>query len=174
MSKSAVRMARKALGGCPKLTADVHSRSHLILGAVPSVGRSQNSPDSVPTARQAAALLPIDADLADAAYNAEHNHRRCRWELGFRDTMIPLNPRNVGRRWPKVPHRPAMRRGSMRETYHQRWDAGSGFSQHKRRLGATLTARSDAAQRRELALRALTPQPHARRSSGLGLSAEHP
>src|SRR3954463_5937725 len=32
----------------------------------------------------------------------------------------------------------------------------SGFSQHKRRLGSALTARSTAAQRRELALRVLT------------------
>ena len=106
--------------------------------------------------RQAAALLPLDTALADAAYDAEHNHRLCREDLGIRDTAIPLNPRNTGRRWPKAPYRRAMRRRFPRDLYHQRWHAESGFSQHKRRLGSGLTARGDAAQRRELVLRVLT------------------
>ena len=140
----------------PKLTAVVHAHSHLILGAVPGVGPGQDSPDFVPAVRQAAALLPIHAVLADAAYDAEHNHRRCREELGVRDAAIPLNPRNTGRRWPRAPYRRAMRRRSPRETYHQRWHAESGFSQHERRLGSALTARGDAAQGRELVLRVVT------------------
>jgi len=140
----------------PKLTAVVHAHSHLILGAVPGIGPSQDSPDFTPAMRQAADLLAIDTTLADAGYDAEHNHRLCREELGIRDTVIPLKPRNTGRRWPKAPHRRAMRRQFLSETYHQRWHAESGFSQHKRRLGSALTARSDAAQQRELVLRALT------------------
>src|SRR5215213_8363179 len=106
--------------------------------------------------RQAAALLALDTALADAGYDAEHNHRLCREELGMRRSVIALNPRNTGRRWPKTPYRRAMRRRFPRALYHQRWHAESGFSQHKRRLGSALTARSTAAQRRELALRVLT------------------
>ena len=41
-------------------------------------------------------------------------------------------------------------------TYHQRWHAESGFSQHKRRLGSALTARRNASQAREIVLRVLT------------------
>jgi len=140
----------------PKLTAVVHTRSHLILGAVTGTGPTQDSPDFAPAMRQAAALVALDTALADAGYDAEHNHRLCREELGMRRSVIALNPRNTGRRWPKTPYRRAMRRRFPRALYHQRWHAESGFSQHKRRLGSALTARSTAAQRRELALRVLT------------------
>jgi transposase len=140
----------------PKLTAVVHTHSHLILGAVPSVGPSQDSPDFAPAVRQATALLAFEAALADAAYDAEHNHRLCREECGMRRSVIALNSRNAGRRWPKTPHRRAMRRHFPRALYHQRWHAESGFSQHKRRLGSALSARSGAAQAREIILRVLT------------------
>jgi transposase len=49
-----------------------------------------------------------------------------------------------------------MRQRFPKALYNQRWHAESGFSQHKRRLGSALTARSDASQARELVLRALT------------------
>ena len=140
----------------PKLTAVVHARSHLILGAVPGVGPSQDSPDFAPAMRQAAEHVAIDTALADAGYDAEHNHRLCREELGVRRTVIRLNRRNTGRRWPKTPYRRAMRERFERKLYNQRWHAESGFSQHKRRLGSALTARRDAAQRRELVLRVVT------------------
>ena len=145
----------------PKLTAVVHTRSHLIFGAVPGVGPSQDSPDFRPAMRQAARLVAIDTALADAGYDAEHNHRLCREELcreelGVRRTVIRLNRRNTGRRWPKAPYRRAMRRRFPRALYQQRWHAESGFSQHKRRLGSALTARHDAAQERELVLRVVT------------------
>ena len=105
--------------------------------------------------RQAADLLALDTALADAGYDAEHNHRLCREEPGVRRSVIALNPRNTGRRWPKTPYRRAMRRRFPRALYHQRWHAESGFSQFKRRLGSALTARSTAAQARELVLRVL-------------------
>jgi transposase len=140
----------------PKLTAVVHTRSHLILGAVTGVGPSQDSPDFAPAMRQAADLVAIDAVLADAGYDAEHNHRLCREELSVQRTVIRLNRRDTGRRWPETPYRRAMRRRFERELYNQRWHAESGFSQHKRRLGSALTARRDEAQARELALRVVT------------------
>jgi hypothetical protein len=140
----------------PKLTAVVHAHSHLILGAVPGVGPSQDSPDFTPAMRQAARLIQIDTALGDAGYDAEHNHRLCREDLGVRQTVIRLNRRNTGRRWPKTPYRRAMRRGFPKTLYDQRWHAESGFSQHKRRLGSALTTRGNEAQARELALRVLT------------------
>ena len=73
----------------------------------------------------------------------------------MRRSVIALNPRNTGRRWPKTPYRRAMRRRFPRALYHQRWHAESGFSQFKRRLGSALTTRSTDAQARELVLRVL-------------------
>jgi hypothetical protein len=140
----------------PKLTAVVHAHSHLILGAVPGVGPSQGPPDFTPAMRQAATLVRIDTALDDAGYDAEHNHRLCRENLGIRQTVIRLNRRNTGRRWPKTPYRRAMRHRFPKTTYNQRPHAESGFSQHKRRLGSALTARGDASQARELILRVLT------------------
>jgi hypothetical protein len=140
----------------PKLTVVMHTHSHLILGAVPGVGPSQDSPDFAPAIQQAAGLLAIDTVLGDAGYDAEHNHRLCREELGVRQTVIRLNRRNTGRRWPKTAYRRSMRKSFPHSLYHQRWHAESGFSQHKRRLGSALTARHDDAQERELVLRVLT------------------
>ena len=136
----------------PKLTAVVHTRSHLILGAVTGTGPTQDSPDFAPAVRQAAGLLALDTALADAGYDAEHNHRLCREELGMRRSVIALDRRNTGRRWPKTPYRRAMRKRFPRALYNQRWHAESGFSQHKRRLGSALTTRRGDAQRREPAL----------------------
>jgi hypothetical protein len=140
----------------PKLTAVVDSGSHLIAGAVPGVGPSQDSPDFAPAVRQAAELVAFDTVLADAGYDAEHDHRLCREDLGVRQVVIPLNPRNTGDRWPAAPYRRARRLDFPDRTCRQRWHAGSAFSQHERRLGSALTARAAAAQQRELVLRVLT------------------
>lgn len=140
----------------PKLTAVVHTDSHLIFGAVTGVGPTQDSPDFTPAMRQAAALLPIDTALADAGYDAEHNHRLCREELGVRRTVIKLNPRNMGRRWPRTAYRREMRQSFPKALYHQRWHAESAFSRHKLRLGSALAARRTLSQQRELVLRVLT------------------
>jgi transposase len=96
--------------------------------------------------------------LADAGYDAEHNHRLCREELGVTRSIIALNRRNTGRRWP-TPYRRALRHRFPRVLYHQRWHIEGGFSQHRRRRGSALTARGHQAQRRELILRVLTHNP---------------
>lgn len=101
-------------------------------------------------------LMAFDTALADAGYDAEHNHRLCRDELGLRQTVIPLNPRNAGDRLPSGVYRRALWTDFPATLYHQRWHAESVFSQHKRRLGSALTARGEAAQQRELVLRVIT------------------
>ena len=140
----------------PKLTAILHIHSHLIIGAVTGVGPSQDSPDFAPAMRQAAALVTLSTVLANAGYDAEHNHCLCRGELGIEHSIIALNRRNTGRRWPKTPCRRALRQHFPYALYHQRWHIESGFSQHKRRLGSALTARRHQAQRRKLILRVIT------------------
>ena len=140
----------------PKLTAVVHTASHLIVGAVPGTGLSQDSPDFAPAMRQAAELISFDTALADAGYDAEHNHHLCREELGLRQSVIALNPRNAGQRPPTTPYRHALWQDFPSATYHQRWHVESTFSQHKRRLGSALSARRSSAQHHELVLRVLT------------------
>ncbi|MFC4170249.1 transposase [Teichococcus aestuarii] len=75
---------------------------------------------------------------------------------GIGRSIIALNRRNTGRRWPKTLCRHALRQHFPRPIYNQRWRIENGFSQHKRRLGSALTARGHQAQRRELVLRVLT------------------
>lgn len=147
--------SRRRRRAWPKLTAVIETHAHLILGAVTGLGPTQDSPDFTPAMRQAAALLPIETSLADAGYDAEHNHRLCREELGVEHSVIKLNPRNTGRRWPRTPYRREMRRHFPKPLYHQRWHAESTFSQHKRRLGSALTARTLHSQPREIVLRVL-------------------
>ena len=140
----------------PKLTAVFDIASHFIVSAVATTGPSQDSAQFAPAVRQAAAVLALARLLADAAYDAEHNHALCRERLGIRRTVIALNPRGTGRRWPRTRYRRQMKRRWCRRLYGQRWQAESGFSRHKRRLGAALTARRPLARRRELLLRVLT------------------
>jgi hypothetical protein len=124
--------------------------------AVNGLGPSQDSPGFAPALRQATALVTLSTVLADAGHDAEHNHRLCCDELGIERSIIALNPRNTGRRWPKTPDRRTLHKHFPQALYHQRWHIESGFSQHKRRLGSALRARGHQAQQRELILRVLT------------------
>jgi hypothetical protein len=49
-----------------------------------------------------------------------------------------------------------MRKRFFKRKYGQRWQAESGFSRHKRRLGSALTTRNETTQRCEMLLRVLT------------------
>jgi hypothetical protein len=140
----------------PQLTAVYPTATHLIGGAVVGRGPSQDSPEFTPAMRQASAHPRADRVLGDKASDAEHNHRPCREELGIRSTLIPINKRNTGRKWPKTKYRRQMRGRFFKRKYGQRWQAESGFSRHKRRLGSALTTCDDATQRREMLLRVPT------------------
>ena len=92
------------------------------------------------------------------------NHRYCREDLGARSTVIPINRRNQGRKWPKTRYwRQMVRRfrkkprGSRHQrVYGQRWQAERAFARHQRRLGAALRGKSDASRARECYLRVRT------------------
>jgi hypothetical protein len=148
----------------PKLTAVLETGSHLFLAAHVSRGPSQDSPQFKPTVRAAAGRCPIDTLLADGAFDAEHNHVLARRRLGIRSTVIPLNRRNTGRKWPKTTYRRQMvkrfrrkPRGSRHRRVHgQRWQIESGFSRSKRLLGSALRARRWPNQKREILTRVLT------------------
>jgi hypothetical protein len=147
-----------------KLTVACDTASHFFAGATVSTGPSNDSPQLRPVMTQASLVITWDRVLADAAFDAEEHHRYCREELGVRSTVIPLNRRGRGRRWPKSRYRRQMvkrfrtkpRGSGHRRVYGQRWQAESAFSRHKRRLGSSLGGRSDAARERECRLRVLT------------------
>ena len=140
----------------PKLSLACHTRSHLIAAAVVTDGPSQDSPQFPAVMRQAAPLAGWRRVLADAAYDGEHNHRLCREGLGIPETVIALNPRNAGRRWPRTPYRRAMRQHFPKAAYDQRWQVESAIARHKRRLGPGLRARSPTSQADECLLRVVT------------------
>ena len=137
------------------LTAVGHVGSHLIAAAVASRGPTNDSPLLAPAMRQAAHHIQFDVLLADRGYDAEHNHRLCREELGIRKTAIPINPRGTGRRWPKSRYRRKMRQAFPAKAYRQRRHAESIFSALKRTLGSALRARGPQAQARECLWRVL-------------------
>jgi hypothetical protein len=147
-----------------KLTVAVDTRTHFLAGATVATGPSNDSPQFRPVLAQASLVVTWDRVLADAAFDSEERHRYGREDLGVRSTVIPLNPRGRGRKWPKTTYRRQMVKGFRQKpkgsryqrVYGQRWQAESAFSRHKRRLGSALGARSDEARERECQLRVLT------------------
>jgi hypothetical protein len=147
-----------------KLTVACETRSHFLTGATVSLGPANDAPSFRPVMAQSALAVRYDRVLADCAFDSEGSHRYCREGLGVRSTVIPLNRRNRGRKWPKSRYRRQMVRrfrkrpkGSRhRRVYGQRWQAESAFSRHKRLLGSALRGRSDGSRERECYLRVLT------------------
>ena len=140
----------------PKLSAVVHTASHLIVGAVPTWGPSNDAPLLPEVLAQAVALLRFSAAVADAGFDSELNHRLSREDFGVQETAIPLNPRTTGQKGPRTPYRRQMYEAFPTSLYQERRQVESTFSQQKRRLGSALTTRSPAAQEREMILRVLT------------------
>jgi transposase len=146
------------------LTVACDTKSHFLTGATVSLGPANDSPQFRPVMAQAALGVSYDRVLGDAAFDSEESHRYCREDLAVRSTVIPLNRRNQGRKWPKTRYRRQMVRrfrkrpkGSRyRRVYGQRWQAESAFSRHKRLLGAALRGKSDASREQECYLRVLT------------------
>jgi hypothetical protein len=147
-----------------KLTVAADTASHFLAGAAVSTGPSNDSPQFTPVMAQASLVVNWDQVLADAAFDSEEHHRYAREDLGVRATVIPINRRGQGRKWPKTTYRRQMvkrfrkkPKGSRyKRVYGQRWQVESAFSRHKRRLGSALGGRSDASRERECCLRVLT------------------
>jgi hypothetical protein len=119
-----------------KLTVACDTQSHFFAGATVVAGPSNDSPQLPPVMVQASLAVVWDRVLADAAFDSEEHHRYCREELGVRSTIIPLNHRGQGRKWPKTQYRRQMvkrfrkkPKGSKhRRVFGQRWQAESAFS----------------------------------------------
>ena len=139
----------------PKLTVVCHNATHLLAGAVATRGPSNDSPQFPEAVRQGSRNVSFDRLLADAGYDAEHNHALCRQELGIRSTVIAINERGANAP-PSGRYRAQMARRFHRRIYGQRWQVESAISQNKRLLGPAVRAIGDDAQARECLLRVLT------------------
>jgi len=140
-----------------KLEAAFDCQSHLLLAALVGRGPRPDTDRFVPLLDTALANVRIAAALADAGYDSEANHRHAREVRGVRSFI----PATIGRPSPKPPAGPYRRRMRQRldkdyGRYGQRWQAETGFSMFKRRLGAVVHARTYWNQCRELLLKAIT------------------
>jgi hypothetical protein len=92
--------------------------------------------------------------LADAGYDAEWIHVRCRENWGVESLIVPNGQRADGQRngrW-----RPLMSAQHMRERgYGKRWAVESFFSAFKRTMGSALSTRTPGTQLAEAAIRLL-------------------
>jgi len=139
-----------------KLTVVCHHQSHLIAGALVSVGPSNDNPYLSAVVRQAVQHLSIDRLLADAGYDSETNHKLCREDLGIRSTVIPVNNRNTKTGMTTGHYRNQMKYSFPKREFHQRWQVESVFSRIKRRLGYALRAHKEESREIECQFRVLT------------------
>jgi Transposase DDE domain len=140
-----------------KLEASVDCSSHLFLAVLVGRGPRVDVDRFVPLLEATLEQARVDAVLADAGYDSEPNHRHAREQRGVRSFM----PASIGRPTAKLPRGRHRRRMKQRLNkrygrYGQRWQAETGFSMLKRRLGSTVNGRSYWSQCRELLLLAIT------------------
>ena len=140
-----------------KLEASFDCATHLMLAALVGRGPRVDTDRFVPLLDATLANVRIDVALADAGYDSEPNHRYAREARGVRSFI----PATAGRPTTKPPtgrYRRQMKQRLDKDygRYGQRWQAETGFSMFKRRLGAAVRARRYWSQCRELLLMAIT------------------
>jgi hypothetical protein len=140
-----------------KLEAAFDCHSHLMLAALAGRGPRVDVDRFVPLLDATLANVGVEDALADAGYDSEANHRHAREVRRIRSFI----PAAIGRPTAKPPAGYYRRRMKQRlnkdyGAYGQRWQAETGFSMFKRRLGATVNGRSYWSQCRELLLMAIT------------------
>ena len=140
----------------PKINAIIHAQSHLIVSAIIDEGPSHDSPALPGLLKQASRRLHFDILLADSGYDSEEHHRLARQDYKIRSSVIALNPRNQGRRWPMTKYRRQMKRRFPRHVYNRRSQVESVWSRKKRRLGWVLSSKSKEAQELECQNKVLT------------------
>jgi hypothetical protein len=137
-----------------KLSAIVLCGSLFPLAVVLDRGPSNDRVQAPALLDQAQALGRPTQLLADAGYDAEWIHARCREQWKVESLIVPNGQRADGQRngrW-----RALMSAEHMRQRgYGKRWAVESFFSAFKRTMGGALTARKSATQLAEAAIRVL-------------------
>jgi transposase len=140
-----------------KLESAFDCRTHLMIGVLASRGPRVDTDRFVPLLDATLGNVRVKTALADAGYDSEANHVYARQAKNVR-TFIPAK---IGRPTSKPPsgrHRRRMKKRLNKRygRYGQRWQAESGFSMFKRRIGSVVNARSYWTQCEELLLKAIT------------------
>lgn len=151
-AKQKVRYSRFA-----KLEAGFECDTHILIAAIPRRGPAVDTDRFVPLLAKALGRVKIDTALADAGYDSEGNHEFARQRRGVRSVI----PATAGRPTTKPPtgrYRRLMKRRLNKAycRYGQRWQAESGISMLKRRLGSVVAGHTYGSQCRDLLLLALT------------------
>jgi hypothetical protein len=151
-AKQTVRYSRYA-----KLEAGFECATHVLIAAIPRRGPAVDVNRFVPLLEQALRRVRLTTALADAGYDSEPNHRHARERRGVRSVI----PAEIGRPTDKPPTGRYRRRMKARLDkdycqYGQRWQAETGFSMIKRRLGSAVAGHSYWSQCRDLLLLGLT------------------
>jgi hypothetical protein len=138
-----------------KFSAIVLCSSLFPIAMVLDQGPSNDVVQASPLLAQAQAVGQPRQLLADAAYDAEWVHVRCREEWGVESLIRPAHPPRAdgtrGGRW-----RSQMSEAYLRERgYGRRWGVETFFSALKRTTGGALSARQPATQLAEAAIRVL-------------------
>jgi hypothetical protein len=138
----------------PKCEIVVDCATHLVLAALPGLGPTPDTNRLPVLLLCALTYVTIATILADAGYDWEHAHHFARDGCRVRSVIPPL----IGRPTEKLPS--GRWRRQMRLyfdfRYGQRWQVETVISMIKRRLGAYVLGRSDAARAREIMLKVLT------------------
>jgi hypothetical protein len=140
-----------------KLEAAFECGTHLLIAAIPKRGPAVDTDRFVPLLEEALRRVNLTTALADAGYDSEPNHRYAREQRGVRSVI----PAEIGRPTDKPPtgrYRRLMKRRLNKDycRYGQRWQAETGFSMIKRRLGSYVRGHSYWSQCRDLMLLAVT------------------
>lgn len=140
-----------------KLEAAFDCRTHLMIGVLVGRGPKTDTNRFVPLLDATLGNVKVGSALADAGYDSEANHVYARRTRGVRSVI----PAKIGRPTSKPPsgrHRRRMKQRLDKRYGHygQRWQAETGFSMFKRRIGDVVYARSYWTQCEELFLKAIT------------------
>jgi hypothetical protein len=133
----------------------LHTATYMIISHTCSKGPGDECGLFPRLSKTAGRYLPLDTLLADAGFDSEANHVYAREKLNVRLSVIKLNPRSHGRKWPQTKYRRQMRRRFLCKRYKERVHAESAYSQMKRRLGSVLHSRRKSTRRIEVYLRVL-------------------
>jgi Transposase DDE domain len=140
-----------------KLEAAFECGTHLVLAAIPRRGPAVDTDRFVPLLDEVLRRVKLTTALADAGFDSEPNHRYARDQRGVRSVI----PAEIGRPSSKPPtgrYRRLMKQRLNKNycRYGQRWQAETGFSMIKRRLGSYVRGHSYWSQCRDLMLLAIS------------------
>jgi IS5 family transposase len=150
---------RRRLRAMPKLSVAVAAACHLILAAVVRTGSGSDAPDFDELLYRSWKRAGVKVVVADAGYDAEHNHRIARQDMGVRSVIPPGIGRPTeklpGGRWRRHMAKRFARKADQKH-YAQRSQSETVHSMVKRNQGSALRSRTPERRKQEMLLRVLT------------------